>query len=192
MSIPSIKGAAVGGTVDLVHEALASGRISREHLTIRLEPGDLVLIDEKIEQTLWYPIDSVARIGELLVETLGAGSYDFMVGIGQETAARFQREGVFAAFIQDAASRGERMGPVLVRISELALNFARWSFEGDSMEDFTVRVAEAGELPESTRYSVEGFIRTLASDLAGVSIVVESSRPQPDIVLFRGRRDAAD
>ena len=184
-SAPALKGAAVHRTIDLLKEAIEAGQISMDDVTVRLEASDLNLLDEKIESSLWYPVDSVSRISELLLETLGKNDYDFMVDQGRETAARFQREGIFAAFIQDAAKRGDRMGPTLVEISELALNFGDWSFEGESMQDFTITVRDALQLPETMRYSILGFIETLASDLAGVQMEASTSREDASVVVYR-------
>ena len=49
MSEASIKGVAIQPVVQLAHELLESGRISREQLEARLEPPDLHLLDEKVE-----------------------------------------------------------------------------------------------------------------------------------------------
>jgi hypothetical protein len=183
---PSIKGAAIAAVQEHLALAVERGAITRDAIEARLRPEDLFLLDDKIESSLWYPVESVARANEILIETLGEGSLDYMIESGRDTAARFQREGVFAAFIHDAARRGDKMGPVLVRISELALNFGAWEFEGDSMCDFTVTVRDAARLPEPTRYSILGFIETLAGDLAGAKIRVETTRPEASVVTYRG------
>lgn len=191
MNEPSIKGAAITGTVDLVRQLVAEGHLSADEIEVRLEAGDLALLDEKIEPTLWYPIASVGRLGDLVVQTLGEGDLEVMVSLGEETARRFQQEGVFAAFIREAAQRGERVGEVLVNLSELTFDFGRWNFDGDALEAFTVWMTDAEPLPEPTRHSILGFIRELASSLAGVDIRVESHRPRPGVVIYRGRRAAS-
>ncbi len=185
MGKASIKGAAITRIREQLEEAMEKGLITRDEIEVRLHAEDMFVVEEKIEPSLWYPLDSVARASDILVETLGAGDIRFMVDSGRETARRFQNEGIFAAFIQDAAMRGDKMGPVLVKISQLALDIGRWEFEGESMRDFTVTVGDAADLPETTRYSILGFIECLASDLAGTPLHAETTRPDPSNVLYR-------
>lgn len=185
---PSIKGAAVVGTLDRLQMAIDAGVLGPADLERKLDASALRLASSKIEPSLWYPVAPVAQIGELLMRTIGNNSYDFMVEIGCATAKRFQREGVFKVFIENAARHGERVGQTIIRISELAFNFGSWSFEGNLLTSFEVTMRNADPLPEATRYSVLGFTQELASDLAGTPMKVVSLRPEPGIVLYQGRR----
>lgn len=187
MNEPAIKGHVVHGTVDLLKEAIANGRISTEVVTARLEARDLRMLDEKIESSLWYPADSLHRISELLMEELGKGrdDYDFMVEIGRSSAERFRREGVFAAFIREAEKRGDRMLTVLIKLAELALNFGEWSFEGEIKRDFSVTVRDCSGLSDTMRYSTLGFIETLACELTQTPMKAATRREKPDVVVYR-------
>jgi hypothetical protein len=185
---PSIKGAAIVGTVERLRTLLDSDALSRHEIETRLSPEALRLIEQDVEPSLWYPVKPVAEIGELLMHAIGADSYDFMVRIGEGTAERFQKEGIFKAFIDSAAKHGDRVGQVVVRISELGFSFGDWTFEGNMLDEFTVTVRNAEPLPEPTRFSVLGFTQGLASSLAQVPIKVVSERPEPGTIIYRGYR----
>jgi hypothetical protein len=70
----SIKGAAVEPIVNLTHELLGSGQLSRHQLEARLESSDLELLEVKPEPTLWYPIASAERIELFVAEIRGRSS----------------------------------------------------------------------------------------------------------------------
>jgi hypothetical protein len=100
MSEGSIKGAAVEPIVNLTHELLGSGQISRQQLETRLESSDLGLLEAKPEPTLWYPIASAERIELFVAEVLGRDIEEMMREIGGAAARRILVQPGIRTFIE--------------------------------------------------------------------------------------------
>lgn len=188
MEAPAIKGAAIQGTWERLTSLVATGRVTREAFDLALEDQPLADLDGKIEPGLWYPIGFAARLAELVVQAEGGPPGELMREIGRATARRFAGQGAYKAFIESALRQGpERAGRSLIRISELVFNFGRWRLEGDSLAAFSVRIDDADALPETTRFSLAGFIEELAGYAVGSPVEVTTSRESPSRVRFDGR-----
>jgi hypothetical protein len=187
MSEGAIKGAAVEAIVDLTHELLDSGRISRDQLEVELEPSDLGLLDSKLEPTLWYPIASAERIELFVAEQLGRDIEEMMREIGGAAARRILVQPGIRTFIEGARKHGERMGHILAGLGALVVDFGNWRFEGELFSEFQVRATEVEALPDTTRYATEGFIEVIAEELIERSTAVSSQRPSQSHVVFEVR-----
>jgi hypothetical protein len=184
MSEGSIKGAAVEPIVNLTHELLGSGQISRQQLETRLESSDLGLLEVKPEPTLWYPIASAERIELFVAEVLGRDIEEMMREIGGAAARRVLAQPGIRTFIEGARKHGERMGHILAGLGALVVDFGDWRFEGDMFSEFRVRAMEVEALPDTTRYATEGFIEVLAQKLIERPANVSSQRPSRGHVVF--------
>jgi hypothetical protein len=187
MNEASIKGMAIQPIVQLAHELLESGQLSREQLEARLEAPDLRLLDEKVEPTLWYPIASAPRIETLLAEAAGRDVAEMMREIGTAAAERTLRQTAMRNLIEGARSHGDRMGHIVAGLGKLIVNFGEWRFEGDPLGEFRLDAIGVEDFPETTRHATEGFIEVLARELTGRSAVATSQRLTPSHILFEGR-----
>ena len=187
MSAGLIKGAAVEPILNLTHELLDSGRISRDQLELRLEASDLGLLDSKVEPTLWYPIASAERIELFVAEVLGRDVEEMMREIGGAAARRILVQAGIRTFIEGARKHGERMGHILAGLGALVVDFGEWRFEGDIFSEFRVQATEVEALPDTTRYATEGFIEVLAQELIERHATVSSQRPSRGHVVFEAR-----
>jgi hypothetical protein len=79
------------------------------------------------------------------------------------------------------------VGPLLVKLAELVLNFTRWKYAGESLDDFSVEVTEAIDYHEHARFTVQGMIELFGSRLLGKRLHVTSVRPTRDRIVFRAR-----
>jgi hypothetical protein len=187
MNVASIKGVALQPIVQLTHELLESGRISRNQLELRLEQPDLRLLDEKLEPTLWYPIASAPRIEVFVAEVLGRDEAEMMREIGVAAAERMLNQKAMRNLIEGARDHGERMGHIVAGLGKLIVNFGEWKFEGDPLGEFRLNATDVAPFPETTRHATEGFIEVLAKELTGRSAVASSRRPTPSQIVFEGR-----
>lgn len=191
MAEGNIKGAAVQASWSRLRELLETGRLSREQLEERLSPRALATLETDLLPSLWYPVAVSAEISQLIVDVDGGGHASHMTNLGAETARRFLAEGTFKDFIEGVAQNRTRLGESLVRLSELLFDFGGWRFEGRNLLDFKVAVTEAAQLPETARFSIQGFIGALTSEITRRQITCESERPSPDTTVFCGRADAS-
>jgi hypothetical protein len=186
----NVKGAAIQAAWMRVNELLETGRITREQLEARLSPRALEIVEQKILPSLWYSIAAGAEISQLVADVDGGGNTSHMTKLGAETAHRFLAGGTFKDFIEGATHNRTRRGESLVRLAELMLDFGDWHFEGDDLLDFKVVVTEAEQLPETTRFSIQGFIAVLTTEISKQQIICDSQRPSPDTVVFSGQASA--
>jgi hypothetical protein len=93
----------------------------------------------------------------------------------------------FKRFVEGASQNKKNLGESLVRLAQLMLDFGDWSFKGRDLLDFEVVSTGVEQLPETTRFSVQGFIAVLTSEVSGRQITCQSERTSPDTVVFRGK-----
>jgi hypothetical protein len=189
MAVPSVKGVLLQHAVDRVESYLASGRLSRDQLEVRLERDDLGVFDgEKIVGGFWYPAARYERLLELIHEVEGRRP-EALVEYGRSSGEQLLGTSAFSAIFAATARRtgAEGAGPLVVKLAELVLNFTRWRFRGASLDDFTVEVSEAADYHELARRSVEGLIEVFGSRLFGKALRVTSERPTPDRIVYRAR-----
>ena len=187
---PSIKGTAFQSAPEDLLRLLASGRISRDELEVRLEAEDLAILETKINPSGWYPIASYTRIVELLAEREAPDDRDgYCAARGVRAAERLAGTGIYQQLAISAEKLGARVGKFAITLSQVFYNFGRWSYEvGNGRDAFTVEVREASAFPEVSRFATQGFIEWAATRMAGRPMRVVSERPRPDLVIFRGRR----
>ncbi|MHC4106932.1 MAG: hypothetical protein ACYSTY_02485 [Planctomycetota bacterium] len=187
MSEASIKGVAIQPIVELTHELLDSGRISRDQAESALGLPELRLLDEKLEPTLWYPIASAQRIEFFVAETMGWDVAEMMRDLGITAAKRTLHQSGTRNLIEGARKHDKRMGHIIVGLGSLIVNFGEWKFHGDVFGEFRLDATGMDPFPETTRYATEGFIEVLAHELTGHPAVATSERPSPSHIIFEGR-----
>ncbi len=187
---PSIKGIALQYAVAAVRRLLETGRLTRDELEIRLDPQDLEILDQKVLPTLWYPMESFARLLE--VATTGeaqTGGVEAVISVGVDAANSLFASELYGDFLRSAESRGPRAGEALVRMAPLLCSFGTWTFRRAPGGGFAIDVREAGAFPEILRHVAQGLIQYLSDRLAGAPdrIRVTSERPAPDHIRYVGR-----
>lgn len=185
--IPSIKGYAVLPVAQRIRTLLEAGVIKDLEAQSRLSEDALQLLETEPGATLWYPITIQDELLRLLRDLEGGGNDRYLREQGLESAAEILQARSISLILTGARSFRRHTGRALVGMAQLVLNFGSWSFEGPGLHDFTVRAADAAPLPDSVRAHTEGFISELATRVVGKPVKCVSSRPAPDLILFRGR-----
>jgi hypothetical protein len=183
---PSVRGAALKPVVEQLRELVRKGRLSEAERLRQLAPEDEALFQEPIDRDGWYPIRSHDRCLRLLRDVAGEGSDEYLVEFACLTAQEMLSVPPFDSLVRDSRALGARAGLALVKLAELVFDFSQWTYEGRSADRFRVHVNEARDLPETARYTAQGFIRYVATMTAGRAVRVNSERVARDRIVFRG------
>jgi len=193
---PSIKGSALSSVVEDVRALRDSGRISKDRLEAALEPGDLALLQTKVQPALWYPIQCYRRLSELLLEVVGRGDPQYIVDRGARAAQRLWESGLYVQLQhgEEKAAKARRTGNVMsdrdarviTTLSGAIFNFTRWSYRIEE-SGARIDVDEAAEWPEVSVLAARGFLEYVVSRLRRVETAVEAKRVVRDRVEFRFR-----
>jgi hypothetical protein len=202
--VPSIKGSIFGRGVEDLLKLVADEQISRAELERRLEPGDLVHLDEPISPFGWYDVQTYGRILDLLREIAGAGSNLYLQERGARSAEALINAGVYqqmeyltrtklASAIGDK-ERFEAFGrdlKLLVSMHGNILNFGKQISRVDPEygDRYLLEISEAEAYPEPLCWTTEGLINRMAKQ-HDMPNLWEWNRPQPDLVVFRMLRPA--
>ena len=180
-----VKGASFIRSVDIVEGLVERGLISRDALEVRLSANAVRLLEEKIEPSIWYPLDAVDELSRIIVEFEGDGRPQYMRLIGCAALDHLLQRDVFRSFIEGAMKQRGKEGQTLVGLAALVYNFGHWSFEGDDLTEFTVTMDDATPLPELARNTIAGFMESLVEHCVGARVAISSERPSADRVVFR-------
>jgi hypothetical protein len=162
-------------------------RISRDELEAHLEAEDLEILDGKPEPSFWYPLASVDRLARILLDVEGGGCPEYYKLQGRRAAESLLTRSSVKRLVEAALERGERAGQSLVSVASLIYSVGRWSFEGD-LREFSIELSEAEAFPELSLWAISGCAETLFQQIAGRGFEVTFTRPDPDLVIFRGRQ----
>ncbi len=210
MAEPSIKGSIFKGVIDDLARLREEGGVSEEQIEARLAAEDLVFLEAEVNPASWYPIESYARITQLLGETEGAGK-DGYVERGRASARRLMKAGLYqqlaflsrwnertkwdtgdeSALIADYASKLR----MVTSMASSIYNVGKWAVEPDPEAPGRVRIAvrEASAYSEPMRLAIEGFLNECAQAAREDLVhLYTSERPAPDLILLRMTRDVAD
>ncbi|HBZ71522.1 MAG TPA: hypothetical protein DEP35_18080, partial [Deltaproteobacteria bacterium] len=86
MDEPAIKGSIFASVIRDLRELTDAGRISQEDLQERLSPLEQKLLESGINAAAWYPMESYARITDLLCELQGGRPTEYFRGRGSANA----------------------------------------------------------------------------------------------------------
>jgi hypothetical protein len=187
--VPSIKATGFQSAADDLMKLIDAGRLPREELEARLQPGDFRYLEKQLAASTWVPIDIYRRIVEVLVELEAQGSAEeYLHQRGVRAAQRLHKAGLYRQFEASPETWGRRVGKIATTMAAVLYNFTRWSFEtGEDRGTFQIFVDEAQHFPEVARYTTQGFVEYVSCTLAGRSDHrVTSTRPTPDRVIYRG------
>jgi hypothetical protein len=186
--IPSIKGVALQLAAEGVRRVMQSGLIREADLPQRLTPGDLKIFNGDILPGLWYPIETCGRLIEIAAEADGGGDQAYLEKVGSRVAKTFFSTSVYNPFVIAGEKAGSRSGKVLISMTQIALNFTKWTYEpnGGEAGGFTIEITEAAAFPDVLRFISLGFIKYLAERVNGVPAIVTSLRPTPDLIVIKG------
>ncbi|HKA15278.1 MAG TPA: hypothetical protein VKH41_09700 [Myxococcota bacterium] len=193
-SEPSIKGSALSSVVEDLRALRDSGRISIARLEKTLQPADLALLDTQIQPALWYPIQSYARLTEVLLEVLGRGDPQYIADRGARAAQRLWESGLYVQLQhgEEKAARARRSGGVMsdrdarviTTLSAAIFNFTRWKYRVEERGS-VIEVSEAEAWPEVSVWAARGFLGYVVSRLRRVETAVSATRVAPDRIEFR-------
>jgi hypothetical protein len=188
----AIKGSAIEALVADVNRLLEQGRLSRDQLEARLAREDLALLEEKVLAAVWYPLDSYARLTQVLLDVEGHGDVGYLHERGRRVAQRLRDSGIYSQF---ARSRDEletdRFGRLMVTLGPAMYRDTEWIYRPDPQKRpgyFEIEARVPREFPDVGRYPSQGFIECLGNADAPYRISVTSERKSPTLLLFVSRR----
>jgi hypothetical protein len=190
MAAGSIKGSGFESVVADVVRLLEERRFTRAQLNRRLAPSDLTYLDSTIMPSLWYPLDTYARLVAVLVSEEGNGDAGYVVGRGRRAAERLYKAGLYRQLDATLDRWGETFGPLMESLGVAMFQGTHWTVEhrGDDPGDasFHIEVLIPEEFPECARLSSQGFIEYLGGRARGGDAAVRctSSRPEPTRMVF--------
>jgi len=203
MSVPpSIKGTAFANVVSELHELVAAGKVTREVLARRLDPNDLAIINQPIQQSGWYEIRLYGELATLMEEV--AGGPDFSRQRGARSAEFLLKAGIYQQleYVRTGGARLERhsdaegrftaFGRDLRLITTFASsmhNHSRWEVKVDPehSDRWMIEVTEASAFPDAFIRGNEGFINRMSVE-AGLKDLWRGERPRPDVIRYRMTR----
>ena len=114
----------------------------------------------------------------------GGGDPEYARELGREGLDSVLGRDSMKSLADGASSRRELAGHSLVGLSSLVYNFGEWTYQGDDLKRFEVRVTDASAFPMNSLLSAAGFMEALVDRLAGFRIHVSIERPDADSVVF--------
>jgi len=181
---PSVKGTLLLGVVVQVRRLVRAGRVGADELEVKLEPGDLALLEQKILPSSWYPVSALERMLELVWAKEGGRRPEFLREQGRASAEALAAAGIYR---QLAASSGRRREPdafgrLLCTLSSAMYDFMEWRHLGGPRG--VTEVDGAADWPDVLRIATEGFIEHAVRHAGGLDVRVTSERPTRDRVVF--------
>jgi len=187
---PSIKATGFQSAADDLKKLVDAGRISRAEVEARLRVEDLRFLDKQLAATTWVPIDTYARLVQILIEVEANGPAEaYLHARGVRAAQRLHRAGLYRQFDAKTETWGNRVGKIVTTMSLVLYNFTKWTFEAGTQRGlFLLTVDEATEFPEVARFTTQGFIEYASRTVSGGNEVVTSERARKDQIVFHGQR----
>lgn len=184
MSDESIKGSAVVGMIDDLRRLVQSGEISRERLEQALAGDDLRHLEEPIEPSLWYSVESMTRITNLLEATFGDSRPDYAREAGEAAVNTILAQGGIRRFVEEALHRSQHAGSTLIGLASLVYNFGEWRFYGEDLSRFRIEMHGAKQLPDFSMEGVAGFVEGMSKGVLQQPVRVTARRDGPDVVVW--------
>ena len=186
---PSIKATGFQSAADDLTRLVDAGRISRGEVEARLRTDDLRYLDKQLAATTWVPIDTYARIVDILVELEANGPAEvYLHNRGVRAGQRLHKAGLYRQFEASADDWGNRVGKIATTMAAVLYNFTRWTFELGAGRTWQIVVDEAAEFPEVARYTTQGFIEYASRTVSGGNELVRSERVGRDRLIYKGER----
>ena len=211
MAEPSIKGSVFQGVIDDLAHLREQGRVSEEQIEAGLAAEDFAFLETQVNPAAWYPMESYARITQLLGEIEGAGKDSYFVERGRASARRLMQTGLYQqlGFLPRWKTKASEDGDdqsgmiasyasnlrMVISLASSIYNVGKWKVEPDPDNPGRVRVEvrEASAYSEPMRLAIEGFYNACAqASREELRQLYISERPSPDLILLRMTRDVAD
>jgi hypothetical protein len=194
MTEPAIKGSAFDLAATDLRGLIECGKVRRDEVEAALEAKDIELLDAKISPSAWIPIETYARIVELLLRYEGHGDPAYLRARGARAAERAFDSGLYAQLRHSTAIGAlteesgddvftERDGRLMASISGAIFNFGTWTFR-DTTRGYEVEVADSAALPDVARSAIEGFLEVMTERTSRREVRVLSRRTTRDVVVF--------
>ena len=189
---PSIRAHGFQRAADELRELLAQGRLDGRHVEARLSAHDLELLETKLDPDAWVPIESHARVLDLLADAARGDRAAFHrtrgMRMGEDLACLDEEPSEADA----EATAGDRVllpARLVTRSQRELYSFMSWHVEAGSRPDsFVIRLEQAAALPLATQQALEGMAAYAAAYVLDARFVVSSRRPAPDRVRVEGWR----
>jgi len=201
-AVPSIKGSLLSSIVESILKLMSEAQISHEELERRLQPGDLQILDSKIQLTQWYDVRCYERLVKLLRDVEGGGHNEYLRQRGAQAAERLLKAGLYqqmeylsrtqAAKVTDPKERFLAFGRDLRLLTTLSANlvsFSRWEARPDPEwpDRYRIEISEATDYPEVLAWQTDGLINRMATQ-HGEPNLWQWERVRPDLIVFRMNR----
>jgi len=184
-NVPSIKGSAFGSVREDVKRLVDQGRIDPEEIATSLSDKDRRLLDSPITPVSWVPIESYARMLELLaIEEGGTDAVRYLRDRGAH-AAEVLLSGTYQSFAAEPGTWGRHVGETMMGMGKLLYNFTEWTFHLETDDACEIHVCDALHFPDPARYAAEGFLKWFAEHAADRPMRVSSTRSSGDCVVIR-------
>lgn len=209
---PSIKGTIFRGVVEDVRRLLEAGRLRAEELEAELPARDRALLEDKILDATWYPMETYARLTDLLCRREGAGRVRYYQERGERSAQRLIEGGLYSQLqFLGRWQEDERRGSAptaeamlasyaskLRRVVSMAgsiYSVGRWSVVADpeDAQRLAVEIEEARAYSEGMRYAIEGFLNACARSVRPeLRRLFVTERPEPERIRVRMTRSVPE
>ena len=202
--VPCYKGSVVAGAVTELNKRLDCGEITRDEAERFLQPEDFDMLEGVVMASQFYPLAAYARMCELLFQTIGRGSKDYLDEQGRESARSLidgmglytqlnHVDHVEAAKHEDPQERFEAFGrdlELMNMVNGSIGNFGHISSRRDP--DHPLRWIAEQELPveftDTLVWRVQGFRNEMAKR-HGHDHLWTWERKSPTLIAWRMTRD---
>jgi hypothetical protein len=196
VSVPCIKGSVFSSVVEDVERLVREKRFSRQELEAKLGEEVLSHLDESLQPSLWYPVESYRVLAEFLTEIEGGGLLNYMFERGKRSAQRLIDSGLYEqlryakqGLAKDTHRQIQTAGRLIVTLAPAMYNFTRWSFHvaPETPKRFIIQVDDARDMPEVLRYASAGFCHVVSETACGAKLYTRHERVRPEqIRIFQG------
>lgn len=194
MTSTAIKGTAFESAAADLLRLIDDHSITREEVEARLEATDVEMLDSKIMAASWYPIDSYARMIEILKDVEGEGKDAYLVERGRIGAERLAASGIYSQLSDIPEKReryGERFGKFVVTLGPALFRdviFAHTRIDEESgPPGYFLRLSVPRDFPDICRHPVQGFADYLTQISLPEPYRVTSERTARDLITMWGR-----
>jgi hypothetical protein len=199
---PSIKGSVFVRAVEDVLKLVSAGSLSHGELARKLPPSDVVLLNQPITPSSWYDVQAYGRLLELLKESEGNGSIEYLRERGARSAEVLRQAGLYqqmeylnrTQMAQQTDTRGRYLAfgrdlRLLTTMHGSILNFGRQRVKDDPehADRYVMEYAEVAPYPEALCWTTDGFVNRMARQ-HGMPDLWRWERPVPDFILYRMTR----
>ena len=212
MREPAIKGSVFRGVIDDLRRLRDEGAIAPEKLEDRLTTEERDWLDSEVCPGTWYPIESYARLTDLLCEIEAGDPIPYFRGRGAKNAQRLIESGLYTQleFLkrwERVSSAGEAVDPeailnnyqrslrLVITLARSIYNVGEWTSEldPDRSNRARIEIRDAAAYSENMRHAIEGFLNECVRSVRfEVKHLYTSERVAPDHIRISMTEGLAD